>query len=359
MINYIKAGLIILLLYVCFQVNSQPVLDKVLVADVSDRSFSLLFIANEPGTPGLMVYTDESMQTSIPNLNQLNYPVHTGLYGVNSIDGVSPKQLIVDAAKEAGIVKITVSGLNQNSRYFVKYYFQSDIDLETTICPDDGVVSCNRSSDETVQVDTMSAISRLKDNQVYINDTLLYLDGEAQAGEILLLSVENTKYPLSMFVGDGMPLPYVAVDLNNLYSKTDLANYKVNGSDMRDGGDYGEGIMVMRYSGQNTADIKVMQLGVINNNGSLVEVFDRRLGDCNSDGRVDGYDGLLLQRIIQNSVSPGAYTGLAFHPYLCNLFVEEYFNGIVNGITIDSSDYDQMSNILVGKESSDNVPTMP
>jgi len=344
-------------------VLAQPVLNKVLITDVSDRSFSLIYTSNEPGDSNLAVYSDPEGLNKVPNYNVVTYPVNTGTILVLTQNQFEAKQQIIDKAKALGVVKVAVTGLNPDSQYYVKYGFMSGVSQESTLCPDSGVLFCPESNNVLVSVKTNKQQTRNHQvagiDIIFTNDNLFFYNEKIVLGELIVLAVENTRYPITVFAGDGMPLPYIQFDMNNITTYDQQFTYVVHGLDVKASGNIGEGVLVRRYRGLSDDTTELGVIGVVRADGSLVEKIDRSIADCNADGVVNGYDSLLLQKILTSNISTKDYTNIGFHSILCNLYKEEGLNSVITNVNLDASDFDRLSDVLVGKTQLNSLPESP
>jgi hypothetical protein len=354
--------LIILTLFVSITNAAPPILDKVLIADVTDRSFSVIFTSNEMGTPKLEVYSDITGLNQLLNNSVISYPVGTGNIFSGIQNGAAAKKIIIDAAKILGIIKLSVSGLMPDTQYYVKYGFDNTT-AESTLCPDAGITLCPDLSGSLVSIKTARQQTRNQSvaglENLFTNDVLMLTDQNLIVGELVIMATENTRYPVSVFAGDGMPLPYVLIDMNNYTTYDQQGTYIIRGDDQQLKGNHGEAVLVRQYRGQNGDTSQVSMVGKVNVNGGLIKSISRKMADCNADGNVNGYDSLLLQHVIATNVLTTDYTNVAFHPLLCNLYMEEGLNSVTTAVNIDSADFSRMSDALVGKILLENLPETP
>ena len=342
---------------------SPPVLDKVLVTDVTSRSFSLIYSSNESGSPIVEIYSDAAELNKISNHKVVAYPIATGNVFSGAQDQFTAKKIIVDAAKALGIVKLAVTGLSPDTQYYVKYGLDNTAMTESTLCPDAGVSFCLDLSTSLISVKTAKQQTRsqltLISETLFTNDVLIIINKNIAVGELIIMATENTRYPVSVFAGDGMPLPYVLVDMNNYTIYDQQSTYIIRGDDEQAKGNHGESIVIRQYRGQGADSTQVGMVGKVGKVGGLVKSVDRKMADCNADGNVNGYDSLLLQHVITTNIPSTDYTDIAFHPFLCNLYMEEGLNSVVSAVNIDASDLTRLSNALVGKTRLEDLPEAP
>jgi len=350
--------IIVLILFMVLNNSSlaMPVLSKLVVSDVSDRSFSIIFTADVQGTPFLEVYSNSEATSPAVGYELEFLPVQTG----DVTDFVSEsKNIIRNLSKSLGINKVTVTGLSPNQQYFIKVGYKEDLTGDQTICPDSGVLNCLAITG-IVAVKTNEKISRTvasaEDTVIKLGENFVYLNSDASKGELILLASENSKYPISVYMGDGVPVPYTRFDLNNL-TKIDQSNtYFVKGQDVRENGNYGDAVIVRNYRGTAEDTSEVYTIGSSKGDGTNIEPNLAIMGDCNNDGKVNSYDILLMQYVISNNIMASDYSKFPFHILPCDLVKSNDVYSLDTGIMVDDEDYDQLSDLLVGKTESNNLP---
>lgn len=348
-------------------IAAPPVLNKVLVADVTDRSFSIIYTSSEKGTPKLELYSDSAALNQLFNYTLTIYPVNINNKATNNNaipdSGFSNRQLIIDSAKARGIVKLNISGLSPNTQYYVKYGAENSATAELTLCPDSGLALCADAVLTPVAVKTAKKITRSQQidglSTLYTNDISLFVKQDAVIGDLIIVMAENTRYPVSVFAGDGPPPPFVFIDMNNFSTLEQDSTYVVHGFDEQAQGNYGESIVIRKYSGLSGDTMQRGLVGIASNTGMPVDMVERTMADCNGDGKVNGYDSLVLQYVINKNISSIDYSKIAFHPFLCNIFSQEGLNNVSSLSAIDSSDLSILSDVLVGKKQRENLPEAP
>lgn len=358
--NFARGISFLSLLFCTLTVQAVPaVLSDVLVTDVSDRSFSLVWTTDQPGQPGVEVYTDSGASNRLNNISISYYPVSTGnpaLTGQARDDSINS---IVQAAQSLGIIKLRVSGLTPATSYFVKYGFENAAQ-ETTLCPDAGIALCP-SSAGMLSLQTAAEQSRINStgNALFENDQLLLGDQQIQTGELLLIGVEYARYPTSVFAGDGMALPYVLFDMNNLYAQADQRSMQVRGRVDSSMGNLGEALVVRRYRGQAGSTSQLEVLAAATGSGAIIAAEPATTGDCNGDGFLNGYDALLMSHAVATSFAQSDYSSVAFHPLLCNLFSDEGLHNVTPLVNIDGADKTLLESLLIGVVQPENLPQVP
>jgi len=251
-----------------------PVVQDVMITDVTPISFAVIWAADAPSTPEISVFTDADGTNDITSqLTITPYPTRSG------------DATIVEAAENNGVMKVQVSGLAPNTNY----YFQTITTLkmsstDVTYYPDVAPM---------LDVITAIAVKRTRmdpsDEVPFSNDLIrleCYLpDGVTPAvGTLLLAEVAFTDYPISDFMGDGIAAPEAYVDLNNIF---DSGNYQTKAL----------------YGGEDLTLIKFMGMDGIETGGYFVP-RNNQLAELKSpltvslciadaeprDGDVDGAD---------------------------------------------------------------------
>jgi hypothetical protein len=175
---------------------------KLWITDVTPCSFSLVWIANQAATCSAKVYTDPEGEDVI-----------TGLSITDESAGHPP-------AAENGVMKVRVSGLSPQTTY----YFRT-----VTITSQGELVEPVGNELPSVQTE-LSSIPVTND---LLAHRIVKSDGATPAvGALLLGEVEGGSYPITGWVGDGVPAPWALLDLNNVYSRTDHLNLELAGGEV-------------------------------------------------------------------------------------------------------------------------------
>jgi len=337
------------------------VLSDVLVTDVSDRSFSLVWTSDQLGQPSIEVYSDAAATNLLTNVTVAVYPVSTGDPGLTGQARSNSINSIVQAAQALGIVKVSVSGLSPATAYYIKYGFDNNAQ-EVTLCPDAGAVYCP-SATGLVSLQTASAQSRISGSggtdALFENDQLLLIDQQVQEGELLVIGVEYSSYPISVFVGDGMTPPYVLADVNNLYAQTDQRSMQLRGLMDSSMGNLGEALVVRHYRGQAGSTSQLQTLAAASGSGAVMSTQQASFGDCNGDSFLNGYDALLMNHVVAATFTQSDYANVAFHPLLCNLYSEEGLHNVTPLVNIDAADKSLVDDLLIGIVQQQDLPQVP
>ena len=356
----IITGLAIILVHPGKANSAGPVLSDVLVTDVTDRSFSLLWTSDQPGQKIVEVYNDSGGTLRVNNLGVSEHSVHTGNPAYNGANRQESINAIVQAAKAQGIYQASVTGLGPNSNYYIKFGIQSDATGEISLCPDAGPAICPDAHTGLIPVVTQAQPNRTSAvPDVFLNDHILSLNLSATTGQLVVISTETSNYPVSAYIGDGVTEPYALIDTNNLFSMEDQQTLAVNGSLVQAYGNKGEAIIVRLYKGLQGSDIDVMMIGARTGTGALQPPVDKEYGDCNGDDRINGYDDLLLSKVITEGMVASDYPSVAFHPFLCNLYKESGLYSVAGDVAIDVEDKTRLEQLLIGQKSAAVFPEAP
>jgi hypothetical protein len=199
------------------------------VTDVTPSSFSVLWNGDQAALPDLRIYTDADGTQDISN--QLT---------ITALPFKGQHTSVREQAREKGILLIQASGLEPETTY----YFQT-----ITIAALTGEVTLEPDSPQFLPVTTEHNSVRtnipVTDEYLFTNDTLLIntpLENGDNAGEgtIVSIHVAGSSYPVTGIVGDGVPVPFAAIDGANIYDSTQHINMPLEG---------GERVTVTRFLG--------------------------------------------------------------------------------------------------------------
>ena len=252
-------------------VGDSPEISNFVVTDVTPVSFSVIWTSNEPSTCGIMVFGDPAGTQLLEDVTIVPMPVGNG------------DLEIVQKAEDNGVMKIRVTGLIPDTRYYFQTVTTSKNTFETSdfpsLPPYPEVITAYRCS---------RSIAVGPDLVPFANDLITvecyYLDGVIPAeGTILLAYVYGSDYPVSSFVGDGAPAPFAYVDINNAFSEDTFENMYLSGN---------ESLILVQYMG--IQGLIVHNYGIPCND-LLAEfkpplVKDDCIGDFRGDGSVDVED---------------------------------------------------------------------
>lgn len=349
---------------VAYAANTE--LSDLVIADVTDRSLSVIFTLSEEALPALAVYTDEGASAPAPDIEIVAFPVHTGDPTISGQFRSHSIASIVNGAKSRFIVKLEVQGLEPETAYYLRPSATSESSGEETICPDAGSDYCRGIDVDLLTVETGKAGLHAAldissgNSQLYLNDQVIIDTEKGNPGDLAIIAVEGARYPLSAFVGDGVVLQKAVVDLNNLYSDSDHSLLRIEGS-MSDAqrGDFGEAVQVRLYQGSEGKSTVYRGIGINSGKGEVVFLNKSALGDCNLDGAVNVYDQLLLSWVVDNNPLAELQRKIAFHPALCDLYKEGGIDNLSMAPEINDADLVRLKEFLVGIKTADELPEEP
>jgi len=337
----------------------QPILSEPVITDVSDRAFSLIWTTDQPGQPLIEIFSDAVGTLPVTGFTLSSYGPSTGNPSLNGAARQASKDAITQAAKLLGIVKTTVTGLTPDTDYFVKFGIDADLTPDITLCPDAGVGFCLAQPGLLAITTAIQPVRESSITELFLNDPLLVLNITAQQGELIIAGVETSRYPISVFVGDGVPAPYALIDLNNVYSAVSNQSLQLSGLNQQAQGNTGEGLIIRHYKGVNGSDANVHVIDINQGTGALMSPLAQSYGDCNSDGRIDGYDNLLLANVVAGTLIEADFITAAFHPALCNLYKENGIDSVSTSVVIDVEDKTRHESLITGKLPVTSLPEAP
>lgn len=176
---------------------------KVWVTDVTPSAFSLVWVASQGASCSANVYADPDGQVSITGLN------------------IIPDSANHPPAEQNGVMKVNVSG--NSLAPGTTYYFQT-----VTIAPGGTVLEPATGPLPSVRTEVSSSVVK---NDLLAHKILKSDKSTAAEGALLVAEVEGGSYPITGWVGSGAPVPWVLVDLSNIYSKTSHRNLELSGGE--------------------------------------------------------------------------------------------------------------------------------
>lgn len=204
-----------------------PVVSDVLVTDVTDRSFSVVWTSSEASTGSLNVFDGPLCTTVTAGITLVSHPV------LNPDPAV--KDAIKTAAEDKGILKVQVSGLAAAAPYCVQTVTTSKSTSEQTVAP-----AVPQNVTTQIQVTRTHTIAPSPDLLPFANDVIahpLYAPDQTTAvtGGIVAMGVLNLlgqslSNIVASVVGDGGAAPMTLTDLNNLFDPVNLQTVNLLGS---------------------------------------------------------------------------------------------------------------------------------
>ncbi|MBI5234533.1 MAG: hypothetical protein HY880_09285, partial [Deltaproteobacteria bacterium] len=191
------------------------------ITDVTPSSFSVVWMTDVAAAPSIEVYTDSSMVNRLTD-GLVVTPMPAG------------SDAIVQAARNKGIMKVKITGLNAASKYYARAVTGEIANPQ------------NVGYSALYEVITASGAAPYHyangPAQGFSNDLLVFKtyirpsdmtgpeSGFPGLGDLIILESDNSAYPLSSFVGDWIDSPEGLIDLNNLFG-TDGMSLNVKGGE--------------------------------------------------------------------------------------------------------------------------------
>jgi len=178
-------------------VTEQPV-----VCDVTPRSFCVAWVTGGPAEPDLFVYSEGGQEIT-------DSVVRSPFAGMEG-------DILTAYARDAGVMRVRVSGLDPDTGYLVRTV--STADSETLVTPDlpglavrTAVSSEVNTADFAVLSNDITGFAVLKPGMVY-----------AARGSLVFAHVSGAAWPVSAYVGNGSnfgdsEIGLTVIDLNNFY----------------------------------------------------------------------------------------------------------------------------------------------
>ena len=190
-----------------------PEVNLLMVTDVSTKSFSVIWSANEASSCSLEVYEDQEGLALVEGVVIEPHPVESGDLQIKT------------AAENNGVMKVRVTGLEPATTYYYKTITTSKSTSESTSYPDLAPYLPITTETQTVRTSISGQNIVPFSNDVMIHPCYLDDDTTPAEGTLLLATVEGANYPCTSFVGDSVALPYALIDLNNMFSTASHENY--------------------------------------------------------------------------------------------------------------------------------------
>ena len=209
-----------------------PVVNNVMVTDVTTVSFSVIWSSSEASTADLDVFQDADGTSPVPDTVVLPHPVNDPAMA----------STISEAAENNGVMKVMVTGLQPDTTYYFQTITTSKSTTDTTYSPSSAPLTAVTTESETVRT-----YQNGDDVLPFSNDIIIepcYLDdGSTPAdGSLLIATVAGGNNPITAFVGDGVDSPYALIDLNNVFSREMFENLDL---------EQGENLTLVNFRGIN------------------------------------------------------------------------------------------------------------
>ena len=208
----IKFGIIFLSILVwcacpVFVMAGVPAVSNLFITDVTPKSFSVIWAANEACTADIEVYEDASGTTIVPGIVIEPHPVESGDVAIK------------EAAENNGVMKVRVTGLAFDTTYYFQTITTSKSTSDITLYPGTAPFMAVTTEVQTVRTYTSGSDVLPFSNDIIIEECYLEAGVTPAEGTLLMATVTGGNYPLTAFIGDGVDLPYALIDLNNMYSR--------------------------------------------------------------------------------------------------------------------------------------------
>jgi hypothetical protein len=172
---------------------------SLVVTDVTPVMFCVVWGTREPATGWVSVFLD---------------PEGTRPWTGAVVKSESPEH---PPAEEIGVMKVNVMGLKPDTEYFFR----------TRTTP---------KKDNAVYESPMSQVKTEKASAIVRNDVLVQKvnvgETDPAPGMLVIASVEGASYPITGWVGDGVPDEWAAIDTNNFYSTKTHVNLELRGGEV-------------------------------------------------------------------------------------------------------------------------------
>ena len=175
------------------------------VTDVTPVQFKVVWATAEPAVSSSRVFLDE------------NGTLPCAEAEVISESAQHPP------AEDIGVMKVRVTGLKPDTSYFFQMESKSKITDTVSLYP---------------QSPPFLEVRTEKSSTVVRNDVLAQkidaADSQPSKGMLVIASVAKASYPVSGWVGDGVPEQWAAIDMNNFYDRDSHSNLQLSGGEVID-----------------------------------------------------------------------------------------------------------------------------
>jgi len=276
-----------------------PVVRFITVADVTPRSFEIVWLSSDPATAGLRLFEAPACVNEIFTADITPFPM------------VQASAVALHAAQDKGVLSVRAAGLTPDTDYCVQTVTTSIFSSLTSTEPTPPLI-----------VRTAKRTSRSKaggptdPNEVAFSNDLVKIEithsdpGARTDGAIVLLKVRGGLAPLCAFVGDGVdddanpntPTRLALVDLNNLYGAASGESLDLTGDGSEDlsarvlGGPEGFVDVHARIVPADHGFCEVADPAACRDAGQTV--CDGRLGDADNDGNVTIGDADFVRDVV-------------------------------------------------------------
>ncbi len=228
-VKYFLFSLLFLLFSVCLVQASPVVVSDTIVSDVTPNSFSVLWNGDQAAIPDLLVFTDAN-----------------GTQNINSQLEITPCPLkgshssIKESSRDNGVLLIRAAGLSPATTYYYQTVTIAALTGEVTLTPTAAPFPSVTTQDNSVRTNIPDATEYLFTNDTILINTPLEDGTDAGEGTVVSILVSGSNYPVTGIVGDGVTIPFAAMDGANIFDATAHINMPLHG---------GEEATVTRYLG--------------------------------------------------------------------------------------------------------------
>lgn len=230
-VTYFLFSLFFLLFFAGFSLASPVVVTDITVTDVTPNSFSVLWNGDQDAIPSLRIYRDANGTQEI-----------TEQVIVSPLPLKGARNSIREHARENGVLLAQVSDLAPATTYYFQTITIAGSSGEITLSPATSPFSSVTTQDNSVRTNIPNATEYLFTNDTILINTPLEDGSNASEGTIVAIQVEGSDYPVTGMVGDGVPVPFAAMDSANVFDATEHINMPLQG---------GEEVTVTRFLGIN------------------------------------------------------------------------------------------------------------
>ncbi len=230
-VTYLLFSLLFLLFSVC-QVQASPVVvSNTTVTDVTPSSFSVLWNGDQAAIPDLRVFTDVDGTQEISNqLNITAYPLKGSHIS------------IIESSRDNGVLLIQAAGLSPATTYYYQTVTIVALTGEITLTPATLPLPSVTTQDNSVRTNIPDTTEYLFANDTILINTPQENGNDAAEGTVVSVLITGSNYPVTGMVGDGVTVPYAAMDTANVFDAVSHLNMPLSG---------GEQVTVTRYLGVN------------------------------------------------------------------------------------------------------------
>lgn len=291
---------LLFLLFSTWHVQASPVIvTDITVTDVTPNSFSVIWNGDQAAIPSIRVYSDENGTQEI-----------TGQVTITPHPFKGSHSSVREKARENGVLSLLVSGLAPATTYYFQTVTIAAASGEITVEPSTPLSSFATTQDWSIRTHIPTTVEYLFTNDTILIDAPLEDGSEPSEGTIVALQVTGSDFPVTGMVGDGVTIPFAAVDCANIFDAAGHINMVLTG---------GEEVTITRFLGINGTEtftarlLPPRQLAQLRGTVSLREVVrvlqittsqpDVSLDtdyDVNGDGRIGVEETLYFLQIMND-----------------------------------------------------------